>query len=75
VGIESVRCPVLGSHVTRVTNLEDELVRVICAEYDERAGICQVKHRAREGGPLSQLLERVAEGALDTKDSRCALAT
>ena len=74
MAIESVRCPVLSGHVTRVTNLEGELVRLICAEYDERTGICRLKKRARESGPLSQLLERVSEEALDTKDTRCILS-
>ena len=73
MAIESVRCPVLGAHVTRVTDLEGEPVRIICPEYDEPTGICRLKKGAREGGPLSQLLERVSEEALDTKNIRCDL--
>ena len=74
MAIESVRCPVLRGHVTRVTNLEGEPVRIICAEYDEPTGICRLKKNARGGGPLSQLLERVSEEALDTKNTRCILS-
>ena len=33
--IESIHCHVLGAHVTRITGLEGEVVRLICAEYDE----------------------------------------
>ena len=74
MAIESVRCPVLSGHVTRVTNLEGEPVRIICAEYDERTGICRLKKNARDGGPLSQLLERVSEDTLATKNTRCILS-
>jgi hypothetical protein len=71
--IHWVRCPVLGAHVTRVTNLEGETTRVICAEYDERTGLCRVKSNTAGGGPLSQLLERVSREALDTKSPVCVL--
>jgi hypothetical protein len=30
----SVRGPVLGAHVTRLTDLQGSVIRVICAEYD-----------------------------------------
>jgi hypothetical protein len=73
MAIESVRCPVLGAHVTRITDLEGEPVRLICAEYEERTGVCRLKKSALEGGPLSQLLERISEEALDTKNIRCGL--
>ena len=33
--IESIHCHVLGAHVTRITGLEGDVVRIICAEYDE----------------------------------------
>lgn len=32
MAIESVYCHVLGGHVTRITGLEGEIVRIICAE-------------------------------------------
>jgi hypothetical protein len=73
MAIDCVRCPVLGFDVTKVTNLEGEVVRVICSEYQEADGGCRAKNRIREGGPLAQLLERVSEHALDTRSSRCVL--
>ncbi len=72
MAIESIRCPVLGAHVTRVTDLEGSVSRVICAEY-EAPGTCRLKRTAREGGPLTQLLERAAEDTLDSRDNRCVL--
>ena len=74
MAIVQVRCPVSGTDVTRVTDLEDRTMRVICAEYDEAARVCRLKKRAQEGGPLSQLLERVAEGTLATKNLQCELS-
>jgi hypothetical protein len=72
--ITTVHCPVIGSNVTRVTDLEDRPTKIICSEYQEPTGICRLKQRAKEGGMLSQLLERVSEGTLDTKDVRCVLS-
>jgi len=69
----SVHCPVLGAHVTRVTDLEGNVTRIICAEYEESTGNCRLKKSAFEGGPLTQLLERVAEGSLDTRSPLCVL--
>ena len=40
---------------------------------DEPTGDCRLKKAGRQGGPLSQLLERVSEEALDTKSVRCHL--
>jgi hypothetical protein len=72
--IESVFCHVLSGHVTRITGLEDETVRIICTQY-ESSGDCRLKKAGRQGGPLSQLLERAAEEALDTKSVACHLRT
>jgi len=72
MAITSVHCPVLGSHVTRVTDLEGQTTQVICPEL-ERSGLCRLKRQAQQGGPLSQLLERVSEGTLQTKDLHCIL--
>ena len=73
MAITSVRCPVLGASVTRVTDLEDEVTAIICPEYEEPIGICRLKKNALEGGPLSQLLERVSEDRLETRTTRCNL--
>jgi hypothetical protein len=71
--MESSYCHVLGGHVTRITSLEGGSVRIICAEYEEPTGDCRLKKAGRQGGPLSQLLERVADEALDTKSVSCHL--
>ena len=73
MAISSVRCPVLGADVMRVTDLEGDVTRIICAEYEEPTGICRRKTSAFEGGPLSQLLDRAAKGTLDTRNTRCDL--
>ena len=73
MAIVSVRCPVLGASVTRVTDLEGEVTALICPEYEQPTGICRLKKNVRQGGPLSQLLERVSEETLDTRTTRCSL--
>jgi hypothetical protein len=75
MAISSIRCPVPGARVTKVTDLEGTVTRVICAEYDASNGTCRLTMSTREGGPLSQLLERVSEDALDTRSTRCVLLT
>ena len=69
----SIRCPVLGAHVTRVTDLEGNVTRIICAEYEESTGTCRLKKTALEGGPLAQLLERLSEDTLNTRSTLCDL--
>jgi hypothetical protein len=73
MAIQSVRCRVLRAHVTRITDLEGAVTRVICAEYKESDGTCRLKRYASESGPLGQLLERTFEDSLDTRDLRCVL--
>ena len=73
MAMTSIRCPVLGAHVTRVTDLEGTVTRIICAEYEESSGTCRLKKTALEGGPLGQLLERMSEGTLDTRSTLCVL--
>ena len=70
----SVRCPVLGAHVTRVTDFEGVPVRIICAEYEQAGGMCRLKSNALDGGPLSRLLERVQENTLGSRSTRCDLS-
>jgi hypothetical protein len=74
MGMNSIRCPVLGARITRVTDLEGVVTRIICAEY-ESDGSCRVKKSVREGGLLAQLLERVSEDTLDTRSTLCLLRT
>ena len=71
--IVTVRCPVVGARVTCVTDLEGETTRVICPEYDESTGTCRLKRSVSQEGMLGQLLERVSEGALDSRSTRCVL--
>jgi hypothetical protein len=69
----SIRCPVLGPHVTRVTDLEGNVTRIICPEYVPSTGTCGLKTSALEGGPLSQLVTRLSEGTLASRSSLCEL--
>ena len=73
MAMASVRCPVLGAHVTRVTDLEGTVTRIICAEYEESTGSCRLKKAALAGGPLAQLLERLSEESLNTHSTLCDL--
>ena len=66
MAMNSIRCPVLGAHVTQVTDLEGTVTRVICTEYDASDGTCRLKKGALEGGPLAQLLERMSEDTPNT---------
>jgi hypothetical protein len=72
MGMTSIRCPVLGADVNCVTDLEGNVLRIIC---DELAadGTCRLKTSARQGGPLTQMLERVSEHTLDTRGTACSL--
>lgn len=73
MAMSSIRCPVLGANVTRVTDLEGSVTRVICTEYDGSTGACRLKQSALAGGPLAQLLERMSEDTLDTRSTVCVL--
>jgi hypothetical protein len=73
MAITSVRCTVAQAMVTRISDLEGGITRVICPEYEEATGNCRLKRRALEGGPLSQLLDRLAEETLDSRTTRCHL--
>jgi hypothetical protein len=73
MAITSVRCPVLGAKVMRVTDLEGNVTKVICSEYAPADGTCRLRKQARDGGPLSQLLARAAENTTDTHSIFCAL--
>jgi hypothetical protein len=75
MALNSIRCPVLGARVTRVTDLEGTVTRVICPEYDVSNSACRLTLSRREGGPLSQLVERVSENTPETKSTRCVLLT
>jgi hypothetical protein len=72
--INSAWCPVVHARVTTMTTLEGEVTNVICPEFDRPSKSCRVKKTGTLGGPLSQLLERVADESLGEPDARCDLA-
>jgi hypothetical protein len=73
MAIELIRCPVLGASVTRETDLEGMVMRVICTEFEPSTGNCRLKKSALEGGPLSRLIIRTSEGMLATRGEQCLL--
>jgi hypothetical protein len=74
VAITSTRCSVLGASVARLTDLEGHVERVVCPYYEESSRSCRLRAEAVGGGPLGQLLERVAEDTLASRGIRCELA-
>jgi hypothetical protein len=73
MAINSIPCPVLDAHVTRVTDLEGNTTRIICTEYERSNGACRLRKTACEGGSLEQLLGRVFEGTLSSRGIQCVL--
>ena len=56
-----MKYPILGANITRVSDLEGEMTKIICAEYDEPTGICRLKKSAAQGGMLSQCVRTEVE--------------
>ena len=73
MAITTVRCHVLSATVTLITDLEGEVSRIICPKYHEPTGSCRLLSAADTGGPLSRLLERVADDQLARRGTRCHL--
>ena len=73
MAITSVHCNVLGANVSCVIDFEGTVTQIVCAQYDAATGVCRVKRGALASGPLTQLLERVAEGTLASHGTRCDL--
>jgi len=73
MGMRSIYCPVLGAHVVQVTDLEENVIRVICVEYETADATCRLKKTALAGGPLAQLLERVSEETLTNRGTLCEM--
>jgi hypothetical protein len=67
-----IRCPVLGAEVIRETDLEGNVLRIICEEHGTD-GTCRLKTSALRGGPLTQMLERLSEHTLDARGTMCSL--
>jgi hypothetical protein len=57
-----------------VTNREDQIVSVICPEFEAPTGICHLKQSAFQDGLLSDLLGRADDNPLDNPAPRCTLA-
>jgi hypothetical protein len=74
MAIKTIRCHVLQSNVSMVTDFEDNITQVICPEYDAAIGTCRLKKRASSGGPLSTFIARASADALDTRADRCDFA-
>lgn len=62
--VTSVWCPVRQAYVIRVMDLEGQVIKVLCSEFDKAPRTCRMKKEAFEGGPLSQLLKHVSEDSL-----------
>lgn len=73
MSVSFVRCQVSGADVTRVTDFEGAVTHLTCQEYQQSTGSCRLMTKAQGGGPLSQLLERVAEGTIDGRGNQCHL--
>jgi hypothetical protein len=71
--ITSVYCHVFGANVTRVIDIEGSVTRLICPAFESPTGQCRIRREGLSGGPLSQLLERVAEDTLDVRSIQCNL--
>jgi hypothetical protein len=71
MAIKTIRCHVLQSTISMVTDFEDNITQVICPEYDNATGMCRAKKRASSGGPLSTFVARASEDTLDNRTVRC----
>jgi hypothetical protein len=74
MAIKTIRCHVLQSSISVVTDFEDTVTQVICPEYDAGIGTCRLKERASSGGPLSTFVARVSEDTLESRATRCDFA-
>jgi hypothetical protein len=57
-----------------VTDLENEVVVVICPEVDAPTGICRLKTNELRDGLLGDLLRRGDENPMENPAPRCTLA-
>ena len=71
VGIKSVYCHERRGNITLETDRDGVVRRVICPKYEPATGLCRLRHHMLEGGPLSQLLERVAGNTVNSRTTRC----
>ncbi len=71
MGMKSVYCHERRGNITLETDSGGVVRRVICPKYENSTGLCRLRHYTIEGGPLSQLLERVAGNSLNARTTRC----
>jgi hypothetical protein len=69
--MKSVYCHERRGKITLETDSGGVVRRVICPKYENSTGLCRLRHYTIEGGPLSQLLERVAGNSLNARTTRC----
>ena len=65
-------CRVLGAHITRVARGDTE--SIICDEYCEADGGCQLRKAALERGVLQGLTDILSEGVVPAR-TRCIMLT
>ena len=65
-------CRVLGAHITRVAREGRE--SIICDEYCEADGGCQLRKAALERGALQGLTDILSEGVVPAR-TRCIMLT
>ena len=70
---EIVRCHILQGNVTQVTDLEGQVVHLICPEYVPSTRQCRIKQEGAGGGPSSQMVSRAASGTLTDATTRCEM--
>ncbi len=69
--MKSVYCHERRGNITLETDSGGVVRWVICPKYENSTGLCRLRHYTIEGGPLSQLLERVAGNSLNARTTRC----
>ncbi len=69
--MKSVYCHERRGNISLETDSGGVVRRVICPKYENSTGLCRLRHYTIEGGPLSQLLERVAGNSLNARTTRC----
>ena len=70
-----VWCSILGAQVTLVKTATQHVTQVICPEYEEPGGRCRCQRSARDGGPLTMLLESASHHHHRARDAKCILRT
>ena len=74
MALNSIWCCVLQRYVTRVTNIETEIVAIICPEVDVPTGTCSLKTLAMRGGFLTDLRRSDCANPIEKSALRCPFA-